>query len=118
MNRGERRVTCSVNLLRENREGRETALFFVQFCLLTNEIEYDKIGGPRAIAASGFHYNTRLALCQVEILHKNYKKNIPKFVYFAQRKNFFVTFHKIFCVFLCNLYIAIYGCIWYNVFTR
>ena len=88
-----------------------TPAYFFYKKVLTNEIEYVIIGGPRAIAASGFHYNTRLALLSSENFAQKLQKNIPKFVYFAQRKIFFVTLHKIFCVSLCNLHIAICGCI-------
>ena len=91
MNRGEIRVTCSVNLSRENRRGRETALFFYKK-VLTDECNCDIISGPRAVAASGFHYNTRLALLSSGNFAQKLQKNIPKFVYFAQRKIFFRHF--------------------------
>ena len=82
-------------------EGGKPPYFFYKK-VLTDENEYDKIGGPRAIAASGFHYNTRLALLSSGNFAQKLQKNIPKFVYFAQRKIFFVTFHKIF-VYLCTI---------------
>ena len=82
-----------------------TPAYFFYKKVLTDENEYDIIGGPRAVAASGFHYNTRLALLSSGNFAQKLQKNIPKFVYFAQRKIFFVTFHKIFVYFcaICTL---------------
>lgn len=110
MNRGERRVACSVNLSRENRRGAGNRPIFFYKKVLTDENEYDIIGGPRAVAASGFHYNTRLALLSSGNFAQKLQKNIPKFVYFAQRKIFFRHFAQNFlCIFVqfvhCNLWL-------------
>ena len=82
-----------------------TPAYFFYKKVLTDEYNCDIIGGPRAVAASGFHYNTCLALLSSGNFAQKLQKNIPKFVYFAQRKIFFVTFHKIFVYFciICTL---------------